>query len=82
VSSSWGSGAPAARDWRGSRVLASQLCGISATDPTTFACLATMLAVAALAAVVPARRATRVDPVVVALRRDSSGGAVGMGPGW
>jgi ABC-type antimicrobial peptide transport system permease subunit len=52
------------------RVLASQLYGVSATDPATLVVLAALLlAVAALAAVGPARRATRVDPAV-ALRRD------------
>jgi predicted permease len=52
------------------RVLGSQLYGISPTDPPTLVGLAALLlAVATLAAVGPARRATRVDPAV-ALRRD------------
>jgi ABC-type lipoprotein release transport system permease subunit len=47
-----------------SRVLSSQLYGISATGPITFAATAgRVTAVAALAAWVPARRAARVDPV-------------------
>jgi putative ABC transport system permease protein len=46
------------------RVLASQLYGITAQDPLTLACVPLLLmAVAALAAYLPARRATRVDPV-------------------
>ncbi|MEP6690597.1 MAG: ABC transporter permease [Gemmatimonadaceae bacterium] len=46
------------------RVLSSLLFGISATDPATFATVGTvLLLVAALASAIPARRATRVDPV-------------------
>jgi putative ABC transport system permease protein len=49
-----------------SRVLASLLFGVSATDPMTFALvLAVLMAVAALATWLPARRATRVDPIEV-----------------
>ncbi len=48
------------------RVLASQLYGVSATDPVTFVGIALVLALAALAAVTgPARRASKVDPVIV-----------------
>jgi putative ABC transport system permease protein len=47
------------------RVIQSMLFGISATDPLTFAAVSMILAaVALLATYVPARRATRVDPLV------------------
>ena len=47
-----------------SRVLADQLFGIKATDPVTFMAVAATLAfVALLASGVPARRATRINPV-------------------
>jgi putative ABC transport system permease protein len=47
------------------RVLTHFLFGVTATDPTTFASVAALLvAVALVAALVPARRASRVDPLV------------------
>jgi predicted permease len=46
------------------RVLSSQLYGITATDPAAFAgALTTLVATAALACYVPARRAVRIDPI-------------------
>jgi putative ABC transport system permease protein len=47
-----------------SRFLSNALFGISANDPVTFAGVVTLLgSVALLASYIPARRATRVDPV-------------------
>jgi putative ABC transport system permease protein len=52
------------------RVIASMLFRVSATDPITFICLPSLLAsVALLACWLPARRATKVDPLV-AIRRE------------
>jgi putative ABC transport system permease protein len=48
-----------------SRVLKGSLYGVSAADPATFVFIAALwLAVAALAAWIPARRAARVDPLI------------------
>jgi len=52
------------------RVLASEVWGVSATDPSTFAVVALLaLFVGLLACLLPARRASRVDPMV-ALRSE------------
>jgi ABC-type antimicrobial peptide transport system permease subunit len=49
----------------GNRVLASQLWGVKSYDPMILAVAALVLAVCAIfAASIPARRATRVDPMV------------------
>jgi putative ABC transport system permease protein len=51
--------------WAATRVMRSLLFGVSATDPLTFVALALLVtAVALLATWLPARRATRVDPLV------------------
>jgi ABC-type antimicrobial peptide transport system permease subunit len=52
------------------RLLASFLYGVSATDPVIYTIVAALLiAIAALASYIPARRATRVDPTT-ALRAE------------
>jgi ABC-type antimicrobial peptide transport system permease subunit len=56
--------------WVGSRFISAMLFGVSPTDLSTVVAAATILAaVCTLAAVVPARRASRLDPVI-ALRHD------------
>jgi ABC-type antimicrobial peptide transport system permease subunit len=47
------------------RLLQGFLFGVSATDPATFAAMAAvLLAAASLASWIPARRSTRVDPII------------------
>jgi hypothetical protein len=52
--------------WAATRVLKNLLYGVSSTDPTTFALVASVKAAISLAACwLPARRASRLDPIVV-----------------
>jgi putative ABC transport system permease protein len=52
--------------WAATRALKNLLYGVSTTDPMTFAAVAALLTLISLAACwIPARRASRVDPIVV-----------------
>ena len=51
--------------WTLGRAVSSLLFGVSASDPVTFAAVSLLLTAAAIAACYfPARRATKVDPIV------------------
>jgi putative ABC transport system permease protein len=55
-----------AGSWAGTRALGKLLYGVSSTDPITFTAVAALLTLIALAASwIPARRASRVDPIKV-----------------
>jgi putative ABC transport system permease protein len=55
----------AAGAWQMSRLLGTQLFGVSPFDPSAFAAIGLLILIAVAACVVPAVRATRVDPIVV-----------------
>ena len=62
----WGLGVGLVAAFLATRLLSSLIFGVSATDPATFVLLTGLFAAIALAAcLLPALRATRVDPVVV-----------------
>jgi putative ABC transport system permease protein len=55
-----------AASWAATRALKNLPYGVSATDPITFVSVAALLTLIALAACwIPARRASRVDPIIV-----------------
>ncbi len=55
-----------AGSWASTRALKGALYGVSSTDPKTFATVAALLTLVAFAAcLIPARRAARLDPIVV-----------------
>jgi predicted permease len=59
-----GVGVGTAAAWAGRRLIESHLSGVTPLDPTSWAvAVASLLAVAVAAALIPARRATRIDPV-------------------
>jgi putative ABC transport system permease protein len=61
----WGSAIGLVASYWLSRVIANQLYGVSPSDPATLVSVAVLLgAVALLASYIPARRATKVDPLV------------------
>jgi ABC-type antimicrobial peptide transport system permease subunit len=58
--------------WGAARAIEGQLFGVTSSDPATFGgTLVVLMAVVALAGYVPARRASRVDPLI-AMRGDLS----------
>jgi putative ABC transport system permease protein len=60
----WGIAAGLVGSWWLTRLMSKLLYGVSATDPATFAIVVPVLAAAALVAcLVPARRASRLDPI-------------------
>ena len=64
ILASLGAAAGLAASWAGARLLRGLVFGISTTDPVTFAAqTALILLVCAIAAYLPARRASRLDPV-------------------
>ena len=66
----WGAALGLSAAWATSRLISSMLFGLTGTDPITVAgATAALVLVGALAAFLPARRASRIDPMV-ALRHE------------